>query len=98
MKDIKWAVLGTGVIANEMAVALQQSGKSIYAVGNRTHKKAVDFAEKYGIEKVYDDFHEIFTDRVAFPFLSREKIFLYSSGQFSLMTFFKRAKSLLCFS
>ena len=62
MNDIKWAVLGTGVIANEMAVALQQSGKKIYAVGNRTHKKAIDFAEKYGIEKVYDDFHEMFTD------------------------------------
>lgn len=62
MNDIKWAVLGTGVIANEMAVALQKSGKRIYAVGNRTYKKAVDFAEKYGIEKVYDDFHEMFTD------------------------------------
>ncbi len=24
MKDIKWAVLGTGVIANEMAVALKK--------------------------------------------------------------------------
>lgn len=62
MNDMKWAVLGTGVIANEMAVALQQSGKKIYAVGNRTHKKAVGFAEKYGIGKVYDDFHEMFTD------------------------------------
>lgn len=62
MNDIKWAVLGTGVIANEMAVALQQSGKKIYAVGNRTHSMAVAFAEKYGIEKVYDDFHEMFTD------------------------------------
>ena len=62
MNDIKWAVLGTGVIANEMAVALQKSGKKIYAVGNRTHSKAVDFAVKYGIQKVYDDFHEMFTD------------------------------------
>lgn len=62
MNDIKWAVLGTGIIANEMAVALQKSGKKIYAVGNRTHSKAVDFAVKYGIQKVYDDFHEMFTD------------------------------------
>ena len=36
MKDIKWAVLGTGVIANEMAMALQKNGKNIYAVGNMT--------------------------------------------------------------
>ncbi len=60
--DIKWAVLGTGVIANEMAQALQKSGKRLYAVGNRTYSKAVAFAEKYGVEKVYSDFNEMFTD------------------------------------
>lgn len=32
MSDIKWAVLGTGVIANEMAVALKKIGRNIYAV------------------------------------------------------------------
>ena len=62
MEEIKWAVLGTGVIANEMAAALAKDGRNIYAVGNRTHSKAVAFAEKYGIEKVYDDFEEMFTD------------------------------------
>ncbi len=62
MKNINWAVLGTGVIANEMAVALRKNGKSIHAVGNRTHEKAVAFAEKYGIDKVYDDFNDMFTD------------------------------------
>lgn len=62
MKKINWAILGTGVVANEMAVALTNAGKEIYAVGNRTHKKAVDFAEKYHIKKVYEDFHEMFTD------------------------------------
>ena len=62
MKNINWAVLGTGVIANEMAVALKKNGKNIYAVGNRTHEKAVAFAEKYGIGKVYADYNEMFTD------------------------------------
>ena len=63
MQDtLNWAVLGTGVIANEMAQALQKMGKSLYAVGNRTHEKAVAFAEKYHVTKVYDDFHEMFTD------------------------------------
>ena len=42
---------------------LKKAGKSIYAVGNRTHSKAVDFAEKYGVKKVYDDFHEMFSDK-----------------------------------
>lgn len=63
MKEkINWAVLGTGVIANEMAVALQKKGKRIYSVGNRTYDKAVAFADKYGIKKVYRDFHEMFSD------------------------------------
>ena len=62
MNEIKWAVLGTGVIANEMAAALKKNGRNISAVGNRTHSKAVAFAEKYGIEKVYDDFNDMFTD------------------------------------
>lgn len=62
MKEIRWAVLGTGVIANEMAVALKKNGRNISAVGNRTHSKAVAFAEKYGIQKVYDDFNDMFTD------------------------------------
>lgn len=63
MRDINWAVLGTGVIANEMAVALKKNGKNIYAVGNRTYEKAVAFGEKYGIGKVYTDYNEMFTDR-----------------------------------
>lgn len=62
MKKYNWAVLGTGVIANETATAMAKNGRRLYAVGNRTHEKAVVFAEKYGIEKVYDDFNDMFTD------------------------------------
>ena len=62
MQNIRWAVLGTGVIANEMAVALKKNGRNIDAVGNRTHEKAVAFAEKYGIKKVYDNYNDMFTD------------------------------------
>ena len=62
MKNLNWAVLGTGVIANEMAATLEKMGKRLYAVGNRTHEKAVRFAEKYGVTKVYDTIDEMFTD------------------------------------
>ena len=61
-RELNWAVLGTGVIANEMAATLQKMGKRLYAVGNRTHSKAVAFAEKYGVEKVYDTIDRMFTD------------------------------------
>lgn len=61
-KNLNWAVLGTGVIANEMATALQNMGRSLYAVGNRTHAKAVAFAEKYNVGKVYDGYDDAFSD------------------------------------
>lgn len=61
-KELKWAVIGCGVIANEMAQALGDMGRRLYAVANRTHEKAVAFAEKYGVEKVYGAIDEVFAD------------------------------------
>ena len=61
-KELKWAVIGCGVIANEMAQALSDMGRRLYAVANRTHEKAVAFAEKYGVEKVYGAIDEVFAD------------------------------------
>ena len=46
-KELNWAVLGTGVIANQMASALADMGRQLYGVANRTYEKAVTFAEKY---------------------------------------------------
>jgi len=62
VSNFNWAVLGTGVIANEMAQTLQKMGKKLYAVANRTHAKGLAFAEKYGVEKVYDHIDEMFMD------------------------------------
>lgn len=62
MKEYKWAILGTGSIANEMANAFKIQNRKIYSVGNRTYTKAVDFAKKYNIEKVYKDYNEMFDD------------------------------------
>ena len=61
-KQLRWAVLGTGVIANQMAQALRSMGRTLDAVGNRTYDKAVAFAEKYGVSKVYTDYNDMFTD------------------------------------
>ncbi len=58
----RWATYGVGVIGHQLAEAMQKRGGNLYAVGNRTHEKAVRFAEEYGIEKVYDDPDEMFTD------------------------------------
>lgn len=62
MKSYNWATLGCGVIANELAAAMEKRGQKLYSVANRTHQKAVEFAKKYGIEKVYNDIDELFGD------------------------------------
>ncbi|MEY8700728.1 Gfo/Idh/MocA family oxidoreductase [Streptococcus ferus] len=58
----RWATLGTGVIANELAQALQALGGNLYSVANRTYDKGLAFAEKYGIQKVYHHIDEVFED------------------------------------
>ncbi len=45
-----------------MAVVLKKNGRNIDAVGNRTHEKAVEFAEKIRDKKVYDNYNDMFTD------------------------------------
>ena len=61
-KELNWAVIGTGVIANEMAQALQKTDKTLYGVANRTQTKAIDFAKKYGVKKVYDEIDDVLQD------------------------------------
>lgn len=57
-----WATYGVGVIGNELANAVKNLGGNLYSVGNRTHEKALEFAKKYGIKKVYDNPDEMFED------------------------------------
>ena len=40
-RQLRWAMPGTGVIANEMAAALRSMGRTLDAVGNRTKVKVV---------------------------------------------------------
>lgn len=62
MKQLNWATLGCGVIANELAQALAKEGRCLYSVANRTYEKAISFAQKYNISKVYDKIDDVFTD------------------------------------
>lgn len=62
MRELNWATLGCGVIANQLEQALEGEGRKLYSVANRTHDKGVAFAEKYGIGKVYDTIDDVFDD------------------------------------
>ncbi|MBQ4644429.1 MAG: Gfo/Idh/MocA family oxidoreductase [Clostridia bacterium] len=57
-----WAILGCGNIANDFAREMNKMGGKVYSVANRTYEKAIAFAEKYNIEKVYENIDGIFTD------------------------------------
>ena len=58
----RWATLGCGVIAHQLAEAMKEQGATLYSVANRTKAKAEQFAAQYGIEKVYDTIEEVFED------------------------------------
>ena len=60
--QLTWAVIGCGVIANQMADALSLAGRRIHGVANRTREKAVAFAERHGVERVYDSVEELYAD------------------------------------
>ena len=60
--QLRWAVIGCGVIANQMAASLALAGRHLHGIANRTREKAVAFAEKHHVEKVYDSFEELYAD------------------------------------
>ena len=62
MRKFNWAILGTGVIAREMAAALNQVNGEIYAVSNRNIEKAQAFAKEFNISKFYTDSNEMIND------------------------------------
>ena len=60
--QLSWAVIGCGVIANQMATSLALSGRRIHGVANRTREKAEAFAKRYGVERIYDSVEELYQD------------------------------------
>lgn len=60
--NLRWAVIGCGVIANQMAESLALAGRKIYGVQNRTREKAEAFAERWSVEKVFDTPEELYSD------------------------------------
>ena len=60
--ELSWAVIGCGVIANQMAQSLALAGRKVYGTVNRTRSKAEAFAREYGVERVYDSVEELYAD------------------------------------
>jgi predicted dehydrogenase len=60
--QLTWAVIGCGVIANQMAQSMALAGRRIHGVANRTRSKAEAFAQRYGVERVYNSAEELYQD------------------------------------
>lgn len=59
---LRWAVIGCGVIANQMAQVMELAGRRLAGVANRTPEKARAFAERWDVECVYETFDELYVD------------------------------------
>lgn len=58
-QQLRWGVIGCGVIAHQMAEQLALDGRHIEAVANRTYEKAQAFARAYDIPVVCNDYDEL---------------------------------------
>lgn len=65
MKSINWGILGAGNVANQFAkeFILQKSPAKLCGVASRSIEKSKSFAEKYSIEKYYDNYDSILEDK-----------------------------------
>ncbi|MCI6675381.1 MAG: Gfo/Idh/MocA family oxidoreductase [Clostridiales bacterium] len=62
MREYRWASIGCGVIAEQLAEGMERKNTTLYAIANRTYEKAVAFAQKHHIPKVYQKIEDVFTD------------------------------------
>ena len=62
---MKWGIIGLGKIANKAAHTLSfldKEGEKLVAVASRDLDKAKEFGAKYGAEKCYGSYNEIYND------------------------------------
>ena len=61
-KEYRWATLGCGVIAHQLAQSHGKTGTETPFRSQPHPEKAEAFAETYGIEKVYSRLEDVFED------------------------------------
>lgn len=65
MAEIKWGIIGAGKISFDFCLALKtlpNSEHCIKAVAARSIERSKEFADKFGIEKAYGTYDELFQD------------------------------------
>lgn len=60
---IKWGILGSSFISEVMANAIKESTEGeLFAIGSRSLITAEDFAEKFHVPKIYNDYQALLED------------------------------------
>ncbi|MFJ8964277.1 Gfo/Idh/MocA family protein [Lentzea sp. NPDC102401] len=59
---MKWGVIATGGIAHAVTADMLKAGATVLAVSSRDITKAQKFAENFGIERAYGDYHDLLAD------------------------------------
>ena len=65
---MKIGILGTGLIAQTVAPTIAEVNETeCYAVASRTYEKAEEFAKRFGFEKAYGSYEELYEDPDELP-------------------------------
>ncbi|MGN1387521.1 MAG: Gfo/Idh/MocA family protein [Bacillus sp. (in: firmicutes)] len=93
MRQLNWAILGPGMIANDFAGALNKGNGGIYAVGSRQLHSAKSFAEKHQVEVAYGSYDEMLKDeKIDVVYIATPHTFHYEY----IMKSLQNGKHVLC--
>ena len=94
MDAMKIGIIGTGWIAERMAITLMgMKGVEAYAVASRQLQTARDFAEKWGFTRAYGSYEEMLTDeQVELVYIATPHSHHYEHARMSLL----HGKAVLC--
>lgn len=88
----QWAILGQGVIASQMAEALNKEGHPIYAVAGRHKEKVEAFAQTYGILHAYTIEEMLADEQVDIVYIATP----HDSHHTYIMQALQKGKHVLC--
>ncbi|KAA6328777.1 1 5-anhydro-D-fructose reductase, partial [termite gut metagenome] len=94
METFKIAIIGTGWIAEKMAITIRgMQGVEGYAISSRDLSKAQAFADKYGFTRAYGSYEEMLDDeQVQLVYIATPHSFHYEHASLCIM----KGKPVLC--
>jgi predicted dehydrogenase len=95
VRKYRIGILGTGEIAERMAITLNQLRKTVelYAIASRTPVRAKQFAQKHGIKQFYGSYFELVCDNeVDFVYVATPHAFHFENAKLAL----NHGKHVLC--